>query len=165
MKVPDYILSGDEPIPDELATLDAQPVTYAGEPMIALIRRASAAEMTADGGLLSADLLIDGATILGARPAMPDSDFRWPATPGWSAEFESNELLISAPVPDPASSQFYSGTFFPDSGWRTRARAITRKRGGIVVLIGPDRAVEDLDPAIAAGRVCWVRVPLTQHHE
>ncbi|MFD4407636.1 hypothetical protein ACFWPH_33205 [Nocardia sp. NPDC058499] len=165
MRVPDYVLSGDTPIPDELATLDAQPVTYAGEPMIALIRRAAAAEMTADGQLLSADVLMDGATVLGARPAMPDRDFRWPAAPGWSAEFESNELLISAPVPDPAGSQFYGGTFYPDSGWCTRARAMTRKRGGVVVLIGIDQTVSDLDPAIEAGRVCWVRVPLTQHHE
>ncbi|WP_280426408.1 hypothetical protein [Nocardia carnea] len=163
--MPDYILSGDASIPDELVTLDAQPVTYAGEPMIALIRRASAADMTADGQLLSADILMAGATILGARPAMPDRDFRWPATPGWSAEFEDHTLLISAPAPAPAGSQFYGGTFYPDSGWRTRARATTRKRGGIVVLIGLDQTVDDPGPAIDTGRACWVRVPLTQHHE
>ncbi|NKY53932.1 hypothetical protein [Nocardia vermiculata] len=165
MHVPDYVLSGDGPIPDELATLSAQPVTYAGEPMIALIRHATAADVATNGRLLSADLLIDGAMVLGARPATPTRDFRWPAMPGWSADFEDQQLLISAPLPDRADSQFYGGTFYPDSGWLTRARATTRRRGGVVVLIGLDQTVEDLNPAIDAERACWVRVPLTQHHE
>jgi hypothetical protein len=155
MRTPDYALGPDDSPPPEITEASIYAAILGDEPVLLLLPRFALAQIAADGGLVTGDGL-DSAMRARGAVSMIDWEFAGTPVPGWHAVRDESAATLRITGPD--GTACYDGSLDTNTQWQELV--VQRGRGVVVIACSaatPEAALDEL----AAGRACWVRVPIT----